>query len=353
MKLDPSSAVTMVYFGDYLLIKELKDCAQEFIRKLLRKPTSNELLVLLRDANRLHQKDLKDAVVHSTAQRPDVMKENTVLSKLSDIELWCSVWKARKHYPNETVASTKQWSENVANFMHRHRSIVDFKTFGMLTDAGSLPIISPDAAVRLMEQEQEFLTEKIDEDAVTTLTCLQKRCITSLYERETGIWKVSKKDNENLKKLHKRLKELPSVVSDSLFVSMMEFKAVKTLSLEVSGAERVCINGIYKSSGMHKHKPVFTRYGIFDDGSRQQFIIHSKDDGYFYISVVPEGEELGSSGSNVSDLYRTYTKHQNPMAQTSGWNKCSSGLDDLVNDLEFLSQNLGLSSAFVSRLVFL
>jgi hypothetical protein len=228
--LDNNNAVAMVYFADYLQIKELLNQTQIFIRKSIRKASSGKISVYYRDAKSLQMEDLQKAIEHICAQRPSVMKENRKLSKIPDLQFWCSVWEARKHYKNESMSYTMQWGENAVNFIRQHRAIIDMKTFRSLTHIDSLPIISPDAAVSLMEQEQELKLDGSTEANHDTLTCLQKRCTEALYDRITGNWQVSKNGD-----LLKRLKKLPSAVLDTILSWTMEYTRIPT-GIEVSGA---------------------------------------------------------------------------------------------------------------------
>jgi hypothetical protein len=114
------------------------------------------------------------------------MEENKVLSKIPDVQCWCNVWEARKHYQNESSKSNNmQWSENAVQFIKYHCDIIDTKIFRVLTNIALLPVISPDAAVSLMEQEQKFKSDDSTETDDDTLTCLQKRCTEALYNRKT------------------------------------------------------------------------------------------------------------------------------------------------------------------------
>ncbi|OEU18092.1 hypothetical protein FRACYDRAFT_238526 [Fragilariopsis cylindrus CCMP1102] len=230
LKLHSNNAVAMVYFGDYLDDKELSKRGQNFIWYSIKNASGEDLSAYYRDAKGLLMEDLQKAIEHICARRPKVMSVNTALSKIPDLQFWCNVWEARKHYQNEFKFHSKQWSENAVHFIQQHRDIIDVSAFRVLTDIDSLPIISPDAAVSLMEQEQELKLDDSTKANRATLTCLQKRCTEALYDRIAGNWRVSKKDD-----LLGRLKRLPSVVLDTIISWTIQYKGVPT-GIEVSGA---------------------------------------------------------------------------------------------------------------------
>ena len=250
---------------------------------------------------------LKDAVAHICAQQPSFMMKDTCFATAPNNEFWCNVWDSRKHNKGEIQEFTKQWSENLANYMDQHNSILDHKMFSQLTDKALLPAISSDAAISLMEQEQKFCSKETGN--TDTLTCLQKRAVASIYDKETGEWNIPNKQPNSLQTARKRLKVLPPVVLDSLLENAMSFKGkdTKVTSITVSGAEKECVNGAYKLAGqLFGNKPMFTR---FDDQSNQQIMMFSGDGlGYrgvgmifykstYYIAAVPKGEKPGADGS--------------------------------------------------------
>jgi hypothetical protein len=273
--LHSNNAVAMVYFGDYLDDKELLKRVQYFIWYSIKNASSEDLLAYYRDAKGLLIEDLQKAIEHICAQRPGVMSVNTALSKILDLQFWCNVWEARKLYQNESkLHYAKQWSANAVHFIKQHRDIIDISAFRALTNIDSLPIISPDASVGLMEQEQELKSDDSTETNRVSLTCLQKRCTEALYNRKTGSWRVSKKND-----LLERLINLPSVVLDAILSSTMEYKGIPT-GIEVSGAGVEDANGVYELKGFYNKKLKFVkRIGIV------KCTIYSQGGKTFYLSV--------------------------------------------------------------------
>jgi hypothetical protein len=117
---------------------------------------------------------------------------------------------------------------------------------------------------------------------------------------------------------------IPSVL-DSLLVRTMEFKGStpNVLSIEISGAALECVNGIYKLSegDLYGGKPMFTRSGDYDDGTRQQFIIHSggMTSTYFYASAIPHGRMLGGYGTTKRTFYKSEATGASMPGTTEGW----------------------------------
>ena len=180
------------------------------------------------------------------------------------------MWEARKHYQNNSKSHSKHWSENAVHFIEQHRDIVDIGAFRLLTNIDSLPIISPDAAVGLMEQEQELQSDDSTEVNRVTLTCLQNRCTEALYDRIAGDWLVSKKDD-----LLNRLKRLPPVVLDTIISWTIQYKGIPT-AIEVSGAGHNIANGVYVATTIYNNKLKFVKGNACT--------IYSKGRG-FYLSV--------------------------------------------------------------------
>jgi hypothetical protein len=282
LTLDPLNAVAMVYLGDYLQIKGLLEAAQYFIWNSIKNASSEELLAYYQDAKGLLMEHLQKAIEYSCAQRPVVMRMNTAISKMPDTDFWCRVWEERKHYPNQTVSSTREWSDNLAHFTDQHHDIVDVESFRKLTHFDSLPVISPDAAVSLMEQEQELKLDCSTKANPDTLTCLQKRCTEALYNRKAGSWRVSKKDD-----LLERLKNLPYVVLDTIISWTMEDKRIPT-GIEVSGAGLEDANGVYAATGIYNKKLMFTK----PTGGGEEYFISSHGCKSFFLSASTRTDYL-------------------------------------------------------------
>jgi hypothetical protein len=322
LKLDNSNAVAMVYFGDYFGMEKLLERAQDFIRKSILQETakSKELAAYYQDAKLLVMEDLHHCVELVCAGRPEVMKKNTALSMMPDISFWCSVWAARKKLPDQTRSDTIDWSENLADFIEHHRDIVDIETFKTLTHIDSLPVISPDAAVTLMEKEQELCPG--ENDNKNTLSCLQKRCLEALFDRDTGIWQVSKRDSDSLQELQKRLKQLPPTVFLSLVERAMEYKGILT-SIEVSGAENNSANGNYIRSGIYQEKPMFVRRALHAY-AHKNFIIYLNGS-EFCIGIFKNGGTPLSSSPDHNLYYRDNGVDQPSLPPKNGWSDVAFG----------------------------
>ena len=313
LKLHNNNAVAMVYFGDYLANKELLKRGQSFIWYSIKNASSEDLLAYYQDAKGLLMDDLQKAIVHICAQRPGVMSVNTVLSKIPDLQFWCNVLEARKHYQNKSRFHSKQWSENAVHYIKQHRDIIDISAFRALTDIDLLTIISPDAAVSLMEQEQELKLDDSTKANRATLTCLQKRCTEALYDRIAGNWRVSKKDD-----LLGRLKRLPSVVLDTIISWTIQYTGLPT-GIEVSGAGHDDANGVYAASGFNNNKLKFakgTKYTIFSRGrtTGSRFYLSVGNTKLYYAenmvykkSSLPPSNWWGGENKDQFDLKLRFT----------------------------------------------
>lgn len=249
--------------------------------------------------------ELQEAIVYECAGKPRLMmsKEHCTSLDVLDKEFWCRVWDSRKfHTPTEL--STTLWSISVAHFIELHYSnIVDRERFYELTCLSSLPFISAEVAVFLIEEEQRMCTvaneetaQKKDEDK--KLTCLQQRCIDSLIDSDTGNWKIPKPRSL----LQAKIQNLPPIVLGSMLLCTMNEKEMPTGtdSIRVSGAGSEVANGVYIKSGLHNGHPKFSKAGLYK-GSNALFHLYRYNDGQFYISTIPEGDELNSNEG--TDLY--------------------------------------------------
>jgi len=308
--IEPDNAVAMVYFGDYFGIELLQDQAQSFIRELIKTKFLNDipssivrmqklLTALYQDAKCLAMEELQEAIVYECAGKPRLMmsKEHCTSLDVLDKEFWCRVWDARKfHTPTEL--STKLWSISVAHFIELHYSnIVDLERFFELTCLSSLPFVSAEVAVFLIEEEQRMRTAANEETAQKKdddkkLTCLQQRCIDSLIDSDTGNWKIPKPRSL----LQAKIQNLPPIVLGSMLLCTMNTKEMPTGtdSIRVSGAGSEVVNGVYMKSGLQNGDPIFTKVGLFE-GSNVLFHLYRFEDGHFYITVLPEGSVLNTT----------------------------------------------------------
>jgi len=340
----------MVYFGDYFGIKLLQDQAQSFIRELITTKFLNDipssivrmqklLTALYQDAKCLAMEELQEAIVYECAGKPRLMmsKERCTSLDVLDKEFWCRVWDSRKfHTPTEL--STKLWSISVAQFIELHYSNIavatpvltgglppaggvvssgttggkvtavsveepDLGSFYELTCLSSLPFISAEVAVFLIEEEQRMCTAANEETAQKKdddkkLTCLQQRCIDSLIDSDTGNWKIPKPRSL----LQAKIQNLPPIVLGSMLLCTMNTKEMPTGtdSIRVSGAGSEVVNGVYMKSGLQNGDPIFTKVGLYE-GSNALFHLYRFHDGFFYISTIPEGSVLNTTED--IDLY--------------------------------------------------
>ncbi|VEU40645.1 unnamed protein product [Pseudo-nitzschia multistriata] len=289
--LNDFNAVSMVYLGDYFQVKKVKEESQAFIGLSMDDDPSSwfqddsghhksqELTRIYQDAKSLHMSDLQQSVLQTCARHPEVMANNIELSNVPVVEFWKLVWDARKNYPDQTVASLKKWSESAAHFIGTHQDSIDRDLFCKLIVADSLPVISPDAAATLMEQEQFFLSaeDRNDEE----LTCLQERCTNALYNSRTGAWQLAQKDPIILMNLYKQLSKLPLIVMKTIILKTMNMEP-KGVFVRVIGAGTESCNGVYKLLFHSNSKLVFVQDGVFNEEKGQFEIYPSK--GRFLIT---------------------------------------------------------------------
>ena len=196
--------------------------------------------------------ELRTAIVDRCAGQPRWVAKNTALFTMHDPKFWWKVWKARKKYKKETVAATKLWSTNLAYFLQatttttmnqhppehpEHPTIIDRDFFAFLTHIDSLPVVSAEASVMLMDYEQQLLALYDDDGKImihgnnnsnnnaTELTCLQKRCTKALYNQKTRDWEIT---NDTRLLLEGHLRNLPPALLEALLLRAMEPAAVTT-----------------------------------------------------------------------------------------------------------------------------
>ena len=299
LKEDSGNAVSMVYFGDYFGINLLKDRAQRYLRKLivdckrriLGKVASELLWTSYLVAKSLSMEDLLNAIVYACAYRPKLMSKDTHMSTIPDIQFWCRVFAARKKTDyvkhDKVVSNSKLWSTNVAHFIEINTAIVDIDSFKTLTESNSLPNISAEAAVILMEQEQKLSLAEVKNE-VDGLTCLQKRCTDALFDKETSNWQVS---NARVL-LQGKLQKLQPSVLESLLLRIVDYNKGCPQRcpdyIKVSGAGTESVNGVYFNSGfLYEGRRMFTRRGIYN-GGEQLFALFGFDTSRFFLAMISE-----------------------------------------------------------------
>ena len=297
LKEDSGNAVSMVYFGDYFGIILLKDHAQRYLRKLIvdcksriRGKVASELLwTSYLVAKSLSMEDLLNAIAYACAYRPELMSKDTHMSTIPDIQFWCRVFAARKKTDyvkhDKVVSNSKLWSTNVAHFIEINTAIVDIDSFKTLTESNSLPNISAEAAVILMEQEHKLSLDEVKNED-DGLTCLQKRCTDALFDKETSNWQVS---NARVL-LQGKLQKLQPSVLESLLLRIVDYNKGCPQRcpdyIKASGAGIESVNGVYFNSGfLYEGRRMFTRRGIYN-GGEQLFSLFRFDTSHFVISLV-------------------------------------------------------------------
>ena len=279
------NAIAMLYFGETLQIRALKEDAitslVQSIREFTKHPHNSDtekselLAAYYLEAKCLSRssttssssstfqeqeqaktkasstttvmQELRTAIVDRCAGQPRWVAKNTALFTMHDPKFWWKVWKARKKYKKEAVAATTLWSTNLAYFLQatttttnqhphsqpEHPTIIDRDFFAFLTHIDSLPVVSTEASVMLMDYEQQLLALYDDDgkrmmhgnnnnnnnNNATELTCLQKRCTKALYNQKTRDWEVT---NDTRLLLEGHLRNLPPVLLEALLLRAME-----------------------------------------------------------------------------------------------------------------------------------
>jgi hypothetical protein len=240
---------------------------------------SKELANYYCRAQRLSMHDIQDSIVRCCAQHPEALAKNTALSNFRDTNFWCCVWDARKSCRQQSRPVVRLWSENAAHFVAKHFDAVDLDVFRKLTDINSLPVISPGAAIILMEQEQDLLPAVIDKNE---LTCLQTRCVKSLYDTTIGVWRHANTDPINRQELCKRLEKLPSIV----------LKSIVSRSMEVAPQRIHLSNTDTMRREEQSNRPENLRSGILKSTvSRTMEVSRQQAQQGFYIEVFGAGME--------------------------------------------------------------
>ena len=325
---DWESVVALIYFGDYFGINSLKEQAQTFMGKSIANATwelnisASSSMVLLSHyqfAKNLSMEELQEAIVYECASNPALMSKDTELSNYPDVQFWCRVLTAKK-FLSPTELSNKLWSINVGHFIELHAEIVDREIFCQLTHQDSLPIISADVALVLMEQQRQRV-EDIEEGRDNESTCLQQRCTDSLINIETGVWKI--KNPHTL--LEGRIGNIPRTVLESLLLlSAMNVEKKSNICYDrilVSGAGSKFVNGVYTRSGLHKGCPIFTRSGTYEGDNGLFYIyksaLHKSANAYWRITFTQEGVRLGENRELL--FYATRNSGGDKLPPVNGW----------------------------------
>jgi len=263
--------------------------------------------------------ELQEAIVYLCASEAALMSKDTALSKIRDVQLWRGVLAAKKFHP-QTELSNMVWSTNVAHFIKLYPDDIDRDCFYQLTDKYSLPIISADAALVILEQEHRICANIESAEKDKDSVCLHQRCVYSLVDSETGDWKVSHPHPL----LEAKIGNIPRSMLESLLLHTIgdREKPIRCRdSVIVTGAGVESVNGVYTRTGLHDGCPMFTRSGTYK-GDKVLFRIFKYDDQFF----ISGGEEDWSIESNEDiDFYATISSEEEQLPPDNGWYRSSHG----------------------------
>ncbi|OEU11909.1 hypothetical protein FRACYDRAFT_245032 [Fragilariopsis cylindrus CCMP1102] len=387
IEFDPANVVGMLYLSDYFCIESLKVQAQTYTQKHLHSmsshyehgPDTKILVVYYRNAKMTNNEYLQNLVAHVCCLNPETMcMDSELTTNLQDIDLWISIFRAIPYLEETHDMTTAQndaiWSVHFAHFCDQYPHQVDTTNFRILTSKESLPKISEDAAVRLLEHEQrlglanpsavvqhnnsinssegqlnydgfhgarkvgvvpsvgqhQLLKDHHQDSATRTLTCLQQRCLDALYDTETGLWNIRKPEL-----VLGRLKNLSGFVFESIMLNSISNNSITQkdpTSIIVKGAE-LC-NGIYRLSGydaeigayiFHKHSTYLGESDrrIFRLSKQQR--TEDKDVFNWFISVLPARSDrrntTAAKKSSEIDLYlaSTSASKRSKLPPNNGW----------------------------------
>jgi hypothetical protein len=362
VRYNPANVVGMLYLSDYFCIDALKVQTQDHTRKHLHSmstyyehgPDTKSLVVYYRNAKIMNNEDLQNVVARVCCLNPETMCMNSeLITNLQDIDLWIAVFKTIS-YLDEThdMATAKNvavWSIHFADFCDQYPHQVDATNFKILTSKESLPKISEDAAVRLLEHEQRLglanpsavvqqvvpsvskhqLLQVHHQDSTTrTMTCLQQRCLDTLYDTETGLWNIRRPEL-----VQGRLKNLSGFVLESIMLNSISNNSITQkdpTAIIVKGAE-LC-NGIYRLSGYDTEIKayIFHKHGTYLGESDRRIFRLSKhqcteDNNVFYwfISVLPIRSDRRSTTaakkSDEIDFYFASAGKRSNLPPYNGW----------------------------------
>jgi len=313
LELDRSNAVAAVYFGDYFGIPSLKKQALAFVGTLLHL-SNEEIAVYYQDARKLLMEDLQKVVASTCIDRPNTMSKNSELVKMPNaIEFWRLVWLERNNSdPSRSGAKTANWSDNLAHLIETYfdeiDDEIDRELFCFFTQSAFLPVVTPDAAFILMDQEHRLgLTVIQQSDGSNDLTCLQNHCTDALLGSLRNSISVERK-----------LRKLQPIVLRSLLSRMIYQENRVPRYMHVHGAPFSSVDGKYINKGYHQKKPYFKRFGCYD-GEIRTFALFFYKDGRFYISVIPKGEGKKPGTLEDVDLYDTPPSKEVLFPPKNGW----------------------------------
>jgi hypothetical protein len=363
VELDPTNVVGMLYFSDYFCIDTLKVETQDYTRNHLHLMSSHydsefdtkSLAIYYRNAKIMNNEDLQNGVAHVCCLNPETMcVDSELITNLQDIDLWIAVFKAISYLDETHDMTTSKnvavWSVHFADFCDQYPQQVDANNFKILTSKESLPKISEDAAVRLLEHEQRLgianpsavvqqvvpsvgqhhlLQDHHQNSTTRVMTCLQERCLDTLYDTETGLWNIRKPES-----VQGRLKNLSGFVLESIMMNSISNNSITQkdpTSIIVKGAE-IC-NGIYRLSGYDTEIKAYifhTHRTYLGESDRRIFRLskhqctEDKNVYYWFISVLPllrggRHNSAAAINSDEIDLYFASTSKRSNLPPYNGW----------------------------------
>jgi len=356
--LNAENVVSIINLSDYLGIEELRKKSQAYVRGAIHqiiknkrrrllgssrdkivlfssdecKAKSAKVAMMYQSAKDMGIDDLQRAIVHVCSKEPELLAKDCQLTDMPEIEFWCRLWEARKLHRDQNSISkavVRTWSENLAYFFDKHPGIVDLQTFRELTHMDMLNVISPEVAILLMQQEHRLTLDDIQAnvylvdkgDKEDALTCLQTRCIESLYNSKNSGWQIASPP-ENVRG---KLRNLPSIVLESILLKTMEYErsGQRFPMPVVSGAGSEFVNGVYRMSGWFKNAMKFMRMGVYE-GNPCQLTMY-RYEGEWWISIIPEHHDEPGDCDDI-DFYSFESLEddsESPLPPTKGWITCS------------------------------
>jgi len=223
----------------------------------------------------------------------------------SDHRLWLAILEKNNSNPNphHSVAISKHLSVAISKFCTIHQDTIDANAFQKLTNESSLPVISMDCAIELMELEQTVLWHPSN---LTTLSCLQTRCTSAIVAAAS--WQRS----WTHKKMQECLAKLPPLVLSKILSGTIQ-TAKRILGkaggniypneIVVSGAGVEAVNWVYTRSDSCFHEaPCFIKDGLWD-GERAPFTIYRLRDYNHSMWFVSIAGDYGPGSDDDVDFY--------------------------------------------------